>query len=68
MLHTAHAFGCDFPLLDATIDTNEEQPKRFIAKIHAALGGEDLTARPSACSAWRSSPTPTTCARPSRWT
>ena len=45
MLHTAHAYGCDFPLLDATIRTNEEQPKRFIAKIHAALGGEDLTGK-----------------------
>ena len=45
MLHTAHAYGCDFPLLDATIRTNEEQPKRFIAKIHAALGGEDLAGK-----------------------
>jgi UDPglucose 6-dehydrogenase len=41
LLHTAQAFGYDFPLLDATIATNEEQPKRFIRKIHKALG-EDL--------------------------
>ena len=45
MLHTAHAYGCDFLLLDATIRTNEEQPKRFIAKIHDALGGEDLSGK-----------------------
>ncbi len=45
MLHTAHDFGCEFPLLEATIDTNEKQPKRFIAKIHAALGGDDLSGK-----------------------
>ncbi|MDQ2800338.1 MAG: UDP-glucose/GDP-mannose dehydrogenase family protein [Armatimonadota bacterium] len=42
LLHTAQAFGCEFPLLAATIETNEQQPKRFIAKIHDALGGDDL--------------------------
>ena len=42
MLHTAQSYGCEFPLLAATIQTNEEQPKRFIAKIHEALGGDDL--------------------------
>ncbi|MDQ2686328.1 MAG: UDP-glucose/GDP-mannose dehydrogenase family protein, partial [Armatimonadota bacterium] len=42
LLHTAHAYGCDFHLLAATIETNEEQPKRFIGKIHEALGGDDL--------------------------
>jgi UDPglucose 6-dehydrogenase len=42
MLHTARSFGCGFPLLEATIRTNEEQPRRFIAKIHEALGGDDL--------------------------
>lgn len=42
MLHTAHAYGCEFPLLSATIDTNDEQPKLFIRKIHKALGGDDL--------------------------
>lgn len=42
LLHTAHDYGCDFPLLAATIATNESQPKRFIAKIHEALGGDDL--------------------------
>ena len=42
LLHTSQAFGCDFPLLAATIETNELQPKRFIAKIHDALGGESL--------------------------
>lgn len=42
LLHTSQAFGCDFPLLAATIETNEQQPKRFIQKIHDALGGESL--------------------------
>ena len=42
LLHTAQTYGCDFPLLAATIETNELQPKRFIAKIHDALGGDDL--------------------------
>jgi UDPglucose 6-dehydrogenase len=42
LLHTAQSYGCDFPLLAATIETNEQQPKRFIAKIHDALGGDDL--------------------------
>ena len=42
LLHTAQAYGCDFPLLAATIETNEQQPRRFIGKIHDALGGDDL--------------------------
>jgi len=42
LLHTAQSYGCEFPLLAATIDTNEKQAKRFIAKIHDALGGESL--------------------------
>jgi len=42
LLHTAQTFGYDFPLLEATIATNDDQPKRFIAKIHKALGGDDL--------------------------
>jgi len=42
LLHTAQSYGCDFPLLAATIETNEQQPKRFIAKIHDALGGDTL--------------------------
>ncbi len=42
LLHTAQSYGCDFPLLAATIETNELQPKRFIQKIHDALGGDDL--------------------------
>ncbi len=39
LLHTARSVGYDFPLLDATIRTNEDQPRRFIARIEAALGG-----------------------------
>jgi UDPglucose 6-dehydrogenase len=45
LLHTAQSLGCAFPLLSATIETNEEQPKRFIGKIHAALGGADLSGK-----------------------
>ncbi len=44
-LHTANSHGCSFPLLNATIQTNEEQPKRFIVKIHKAMGGQDLKGR-----------------------
>ena len=39
LLHTARSVGYDFPLLDATIRTNEDQPKRFIGRIETALGG-----------------------------
>jgi UDPglucose 6-dehydrogenase len=49
LLHTSRQFGCEFPLLEATIATNEAQPVRFIGKIHAALGGDgtsgDLTGK-----------------------
>ena len=40
LLHTAQSFGYDFPLLDATIATNDDQPKRFIKKIHNVLGDD----------------------------
>ena len=36
--HTVGKYGCTFPLLDATIETNDDQPQRFIRKIEAALG------------------------------
>ena len=39
LLHTANRVGYDFPLMAATIQTNEEQPKRFIARIDSVLGG-----------------------------
>ena len=39
LLHTAQSVGYDFPILAATIQTNDEQPKRFIKKIETALGG-----------------------------
>lgn len=38
LLHTSQSYGYDFPLLESTILTNEEQPRRFIAKIHKVLG------------------------------
>ena len=39
LLHTSLDNGYDFPLLAATVDTNVQQTKRFIAKMEAALGG-----------------------------
>ena len=39
LLHTARSVGYDFALLAATIETNEQQPKRFIARMEKALGG-----------------------------
>lgn len=39
LLHTAKSVGYDFPILAATIETNDEQPKRFIKKIETELGG-----------------------------
>jgi UDPglucose 6-dehydrogenase len=38
LLHTSRTVGYDFPLLAATIETNEEQPRRFIQKIETGLG------------------------------
>jgi UDPglucose 6-dehydrogenase len=43
LLHTAQCYGYDFSLLQSTIAVNDEQPQRFIAKIHKALGGDDLS-------------------------
>lgn len=39
LLHTARSVGYEFPLLAATIETNDLQPKLFIKKIETALGG-----------------------------
>jgi len=39
LLHTARSVGYEFPLLAATVATNEDQPKRFIAKMETVLGG-----------------------------
>jgi len=39
LLHTAQARDCPFPLLDATIQTNDEQPKRFVREMERKLGG-----------------------------
>jgi nucleotide sugar dehydrogenase len=38
LLHTSKSWGYDFPLLEATIQTNYAQPLRFIDKMRAALG------------------------------
>jgi UDPglucose 6-dehydrogenase len=38
LLHTARSVGYDFPLLAATIETNEAQPKRFIDSMEKRLG------------------------------
>ena len=39
LLHTAKSVGYAFPILEATIQTNDEQPKRFIKKIETEIGG-----------------------------
>ncbi|GAB4467861.1 MAG: nucleotide sugar dehydrogenase [Armatimonadaceae bacterium] len=39
LLHTARTVGYEFPLLAATVATNDEQPKRFVAKMEKVLGG-----------------------------
>ena len=38
LLHTSEKFGCPFPLLSATIRTNDEQPLRFIGRMREAMG------------------------------
>jgi len=45
LLHTAQSFGCKFPLLAATIETNSEQPRRFIRKIHQAFAEDGLVGK-----------------------
>ena len=54
--------GYHFQLLTAVIEVNELQKRRTIGKLQKHLGS--LVARRSRCSAWPSSPTPTTSARP----
>ena len=39
LLHTANAAGVPFPLLEATVATNELQPKRFVDSIVTCMGG-----------------------------
>ena len=54
--------GYHFQLLNAVIEVNELQKRRVIGKLQKHLGVARRQAR-SRCSAWRSSRTPTTCAR-----
>ena len=53
--------GYHFQLLNAVIEVNELQKRRVIDKLQKHLGS--LVGKRSRCSAWPSSPTPTTCAR-----
>jgi UDPglucose 6-dehydrogenase len=39
LLHTAKISETDFPILDAVVKTNEDQPKRFIARMEKAMDG-----------------------------
>jgi UDPglucose 6-dehydrogenase len=39
LLHTAKISNTDFPILDAVVKTNDDQPKRFIERMETALGG-----------------------------
>ena len=57
--------GYHFQLLTAVIEVNELQKRRVIGKLQQAPRRRS-SASASRCSAWRSSPTPTTCARPPR--
>jgi UDPglucose 6-dehydrogenase len=57
--------GYHFQLLSAVIEVNELQ-KLVIDKLRDTI--DRLRQSQSACSASRSSPTPTTCARPRAWT
>ena len=54
--------GYHFQLLNAVIEVNELQKRRVIGKLEKHLAAR-WSARTSRCSAWRSSRTPTTCAR-----
>ena len=56
--------GYHFQLLTSVIEVNELQKRRVIGKLKKHLG-DAARARASPCSAWPSSPRPTTCARPS---
>ena len=58
--------GYHFQLLTAVIEVNELQKRRVIGKLQQAPRRAGRQAR-RAARAWRSSPTPTTCARPPRW-
>jgi UDPglucose 6-dehydrogenase len=50
-------------MLQAVEDVNDAQKQVLVNKIVRRFG-EDLSGRTSPSGAWRSSPTPTTCARP----
>jgi UDPglucose 6-dehydrogenase len=39
LLHTAKSANTDFPILDAVVKTNDDQPKRFISRMEEAIGG-----------------------------
>ena len=39
LVSTAERLGCDFKLLKNVIEINAEQPRRFVDKMRAALGG-----------------------------
>jgi UDPglucose 6-dehydrogenase len=53
--------GYHFQLLSAVIEVNELQKRKVIGKLKRNLGS--LVGKRIGCSAWRSSRTPTTCAR-----
>jgi len=57
--------GYDPELLDATVAVNDEQPRRLVDLLAAHVPLEGPASRSSDS---RSSPGPTTCASPARWT
>jgi UDPglucose 6-dehydrogenase len=38
LVYTADQYGCDFKVLKATLETNENQPRRFVAKMKSVMG------------------------------
>ncbi len=63
LIRAAHVEGLDVPLLHAVERVNERQKERPGAQAARALRRRSSPAAPSRCGVWRSSPTPTTCAR-----
>ena len=65
---TGREAGVRLELLEAVVAVNERQKRLMGEKVLAHFGGTGgPRASGSRCGAWRSSPAPTTCARPRPW-
>ena len=67
LIHTASRLGYDFKLLRSVVEINRERAAHLVEMMRKAMG--PWRTRRWRCWGSRSSPTPTTCARPraSRW-